>query len=192
MCLQLWLGDFNALTREDYTQKQWEAIAAERSKSYWEEPRTEVSQRISRKIFWPFHLFKLMDQLRARGLSDSWASVGRPGKVSTCRCPYHLFEIFSSDSTPTSTTSWWTRPLWKAGFAPVSIILLQRHRTTLLLLQHIKENRQVWFLSIVSIVSLISKRCLQFFGYFKNVLELALSHEPNFPLRLYLLRQYIY
>ena len=45
MCLQLWLGDFNALTREDYTQKQWNAIAAERSKSYWEEPRTEVSQR---------------------------------------------------------------------------------------------------------------------------------------------------
>ena len=45
MCLQLWLGDFNALTRDDYTQKQWNAIAAERSKSYWEEPRTEVRQR---------------------------------------------------------------------------------------------------------------------------------------------------
>ena len=32
MCLQLWLGDFNALTREDYTQKQWDAIASKRFK----------------------------------------------------------------------------------------------------------------------------------------------------------------
>ena len=32
MCLQLWVGDFNALTREDYTQKQWDAIASKRFK----------------------------------------------------------------------------------------------------------------------------------------------------------------
>ena len=50
---------------------------------------------VSKSLFWPLHLFKLMDQLRAGGLADSWASVGRPGKVSTCRCPYLLFEIWT-------------------------------------------------------------------------------------------------
>merc|ERR1711934_836914 len=55
-------------------------IAAERSKSYWEEPRTE-----------------LMDHLRARGLSDSWASAGRPGKVSTCRFDPHIDYILMNE-----------------------------------------------------------------------------------------------
>ena len=47
----MWLGDFNALTREDYTQQEWDKIASERSKNFWEEPRTEVNNMAMIKSF---------------------------------------------------------------------------------------------------------------------------------------------
>jgi len=78
---QLWLGDFNALTREDYTQRQWDKIASERSKNFWEDPRTE-----------------LMSLLGAKGLTDSWASLGRPGNVSTCRFGTHIDYILMNQA----------------------------------------------------------------------------------------------
>jgi len=125
---QLWLGDFNALTREDYTQKQWDEITAERAKSYWEEPRTE-----------------LMDQLRAKGLADSWARVGRPGKVSTCRFATHIDYILMNEA-------------FMEGWLCTSVDhLLLRHQTTRLLWQHIKENSLMSL--FVHIVSVISKHC---------------------------------
>ena len=64
----MWAGDFNSLTREDYTEAGWEEIARVRRQSSWEPPRTAVAER-----------------MRALGFVDSWASVDRPGSAATCR-----------------------------------------------------------------------------------------------------------
>ena len=65
---QIWTGDFNCLTREDYDDKTWGDIARVRRENSWEPPRTAVSEEMTRL-----------------GFTDCWASVGRPGPVSTCR-----------------------------------------------------------------------------------------------------------
>ena len=44
---QIWCGDFNALTREDYDQKTWDEIAAVRRNNRWESPQTGLTSRVS-------------------------------------------------------------------------------------------------------------------------------------------------
>ena len=39
---QIWAGDFNSLTREDYTDKEWDILTRVRQNNGWEQPRTEV------------------------------------------------------------------------------------------------------------------------------------------------------
>ena len=39
---QIWTGDFNSLTREDYTDQEWEEVSQVRRKNRWELPKTEV------------------------------------------------------------------------------------------------------------------------------------------------------
>ena len=39
---QFWAGDFNSLTRRDYSEADWEAVALARSEDNWEAPKTEV------------------------------------------------------------------------------------------------------------------------------------------------------
>merc|ERR1712080_474777 len=75
--VKVWAGDFNTLTREDYSQQGWEEIGAVRRRGKWEQPRTEFSNYLHKK-----------------GLTDSWASVGRPSPVSTCRFSTHIDYIF--------------------------------------------------------------------------------------------------
>merc|ERR1712059_246990 len=79
---QVWIGDFNTLTREDYNEEQWEQITNIRREAKWELPRTEFSNLL----------------LNKRGLIDSWASVGRPGQVSTCRFSTHIDYILYNQS----------------------------------------------------------------------------------------------
>ena len=40
--LQIWAGDFNSLTREDYSEANWEAVTSERMEDNWEDPRSDV------------------------------------------------------------------------------------------------------------------------------------------------------
>ena len=41
-CPQIWCGDFNALTREDYSEAEWNRVGRVRAANNWESPRTEV------------------------------------------------------------------------------------------------------------------------------------------------------
>ena len=38
----VWAGDFNSLTRKDYSKANWEAVTSERNENNWELPKTEV------------------------------------------------------------------------------------------------------------------------------------------------------
>lgn len=44
---QIWTGDFNALTREDYSDTYWERNVVEvRERTHWEKPRTELTTEV--------------------------------------------------------------------------------------------------------------------------------------------------
>ena len=43
---QIWTGDFNALTKEDYAETEWEMIASVRKKNNWESPQTNVTKKV--------------------------------------------------------------------------------------------------------------------------------------------------
>ena len=80
------------------------------------------------KIIWLFS-WKLMNLLGAKGLTDSWASVGRPGNVSTCRLEYlpvsfamNDKQSIFSDLAPILTISWWTSPSSRTG--PASVLTI--------------------------------------------------------------------
>ena len=40
---QIWTGDFNSLTKEDYTEQGWEEGTRVRRNNRWELPKTEVA-----------------------------------------------------------------------------------------------------------------------------------------------------
>ena len=43
---QIWTGDFNSLTREDYAETEWEVITNVRQKNNWESPQTNVGRKV--------------------------------------------------------------------------------------------------------------------------------------------------
>ena len=43
---QIWTGDFNSLTKEGYTQKEWNVLTRVRENNGWEEPKTEMTKMI--------------------------------------------------------------------------------------------------------------------------------------------------
>lgn len=45
-CRQIWCGDFNALTRSDYSEEEWKEIANVRARNMWESPKTELMQKV--------------------------------------------------------------------------------------------------------------------------------------------------
>ena len=47
----IWAGDFNSLTREDYTIKEWNEIARVRSLNCWEKPRVELTDLVKKQDF---------------------------------------------------------------------------------------------------------------------------------------------
>lgn len=61
-------GDFNSLRRDDYSEERWREIAEHRRNNRWEEPKTEVTQR-------------LIDS----GYQDCWKLLeNREGSLNTC------------------------------------------------------------------------------------------------------------
>ena len=44
---QIWTGDFNALTREDYNNEKWNHITGVRKQNGWELPKTELTTQVS-------------------------------------------------------------------------------------------------------------------------------------------------
>jgi len=65
---QFWAGDFNSLTRRDYSEADWEAVALARSEDNWEAPKIEVTSHMSELGFC---------DLRTKGVNK--------GPLSTCR-----------------------------------------------------------------------------------------------------------
>jgi len=76
---QVWLGDFNSLSEGDYSEEEWKEVARVRSQNSWEQPKTQVTKR--------------MTEL---GFSDSWALCGRPEPISTCRFGTHIDYIYTN------------------------------------------------------------------------------------------------
>ena len=44
---QIWSGDFNALTKEDYSESYWNNITEVRKRNCWESPKTELTIKVS-------------------------------------------------------------------------------------------------------------------------------------------------
>ena len=47
---QIWTGDFNALTKGDYAEDEWERITNVRKKNQWESPKTDLTKKVYIKI----------------------------------------------------------------------------------------------------------------------------------------------
>lgn len=74
---QIWTGDYNSLTREDYTDSQWESVVEVRKRNSWESPKTQVTSH-----------------MKTLGFDDAWTLAGRPGKIATCRFDTHIDYVF--------------------------------------------------------------------------------------------------
>jgi endonuclease/exonuclease/phosphatase family metal-dependent hydrolase len=48
---QIWAGDFNALTREDYDNEAWRHIAEVRERNRWEKPESELTEEVSKSWY---------------------------------------------------------------------------------------------------------------------------------------------
>ena len=44
--LHIWAGDFNSLTKEDYTPEEWEEITRVRRVNCWERPHVDVTTKV--------------------------------------------------------------------------------------------------------------------------------------------------
>ena len=42
---QIWTGDFNALSKEDYSEEQWNNITGIRKQNRWELPKTDLTKK---------------------------------------------------------------------------------------------------------------------------------------------------
>ena len=47
---QIWTGDFNALTKEDYAEDEWERITNVRKKNQWESPKIDLTKKVNMKV----------------------------------------------------------------------------------------------------------------------------------------------
>ena len=85
------LGDFNALTRSDYSPSEWTQIANIRANNAWEAPVSEITDVMVRR---PTKKAPLGLQMH-----DAWASVHpskRIGPRSTCRFDTRIDYIFTT------------------------------------------------------------------------------------------------
>lgn len=79
---QVWVGDFNALTRADYTHQEWNQIAQVRQKNRWEPPISDLTSIMTAPAE------KTTPLSKGLGLSDAFASVpptNRSGPLGTSR-----------------------------------------------------------------------------------------------------------
>lgn len=65
------MGDFNCLTREDYSTEEWEKIALIRSQNEWEAPSTLVVEKL-KEVKWA--LFAQLTEGFLGLLELSWES----------------------------------------------------------------------------------------------------------------------
>lgn len=100
---QIWAGDFNALTKEDYDTDRWNHIATVRETNSWESPRTELTNKVSLCQV-PLLLLPLpigafpFEQVKSRGFRDCWSLFGQPDPIKTCRFDTRIDYIFASDA----------------------------------------------------------------------------------------------
>ncbi|XP_040579921.1 uncharacterized protein [Lepeophtheirus salmonis] len=80
--LQIWLGDFNALTREDYNLEEWNNLSLVRANNRWESPQVEFMNHFRGEL----------------GLIDIWAECGSPRPLGTCRFDTRIDYILASTS----------------------------------------------------------------------------------------------
>jgi len=74
---QVWAGDFNALTLEDYSESVLNEVTSVRRKNQWEPPKNDVS-----------------NAMKSDGFECSWALVNRPPPLATCRFDTHIDYIY--------------------------------------------------------------------------------------------------
>ncbi len=46
---QIWTGDFNALTRKEYSEERWDEITRIRHRNHWELPQTDLTTKVKKK-----------------------------------------------------------------------------------------------------------------------------------------------
>ena len=77
---QIWTGDFNALTKEDYSSSQWNEITEVRTKNNWELPQIALTEKI-----------------KEYGFQDTWKL--KPSlPIKTCRFDTRIDYIFATDN----------------------------------------------------------------------------------------------
>ena len=81
----LWVGDFNSLTREDYSNEEWTKIARIRALNCWEKPRVELTDLVVKK----------------HGFQDTWKQFGghssNLGSMKTCRFDTHIDYVYANN-----------------------------------------------------------------------------------------------
>jgi len=78
---QLWMGDFNTLSRSDYSDQEWNNIVRVRQDNGRQAPSNKVVEIIEKF-----------------GLQDNWVRAGRPEPRTTSRFDTRVDYIFSSDT----------------------------------------------------------------------------------------------
>jgi len=78
---QFWCGDFNTLSRGDYTDYEWEEIVRIRRVNGRKAPLNNV-----------------IDTIRSLGFSDNWVLAGRPEPRTTSRFDTRVDYMFSSET----------------------------------------------------------------------------------------------
>jgi len=84
---QVWCGDFNTLSRGDYTDSEWEEIVRIRRDNGRKAPINDV-----------------IDAIHNLGFQDNWVSAGRPEPRTTSRFDTRVDYVFSSESFNKSWT----------------------------------------------------------------------------------------
>ncbi len=93
---QIWAGDFNALTRTDYSDAQWQEVCDVRRRNRWEAPCVDVTARVKA----PSQEAGEEDARQAGGLGmvDCWEEAGKSGELRTCRFDTRIDYVFASRS----------------------------------------------------------------------------------------------
>ena len=77
---QIWTGDFNALTQEDYSHDELARVTLVRQRNSWELPK-----------------YELTDKVKAFGFKDTWQLAGCPKPIKTCRFDTHIDYVYAND-----------------------------------------------------------------------------------------------
>lgn len=99
----LWVGDFNALTKDDYTEEEWERIFQVRKKNNWELPVCELTSIVTGKVS-----AESNPAVGTLGLKDAYASLSnesKSGPFSTCRFNTRIDYVYFN-AERMSATGW--------------------------------------------------------------------------------------